>query len=87
MAEGSAPSREFWEYVMEYGDDNGDVLDPLEYDQILSMNDEKGIAIKEKGFAQEKIPVDKSHIKHPQIKFELKSSAQTSSAAMAGERQ
>ena len=35
-----APSEEFWNYMFEFDDDNGDVLDPLEYEQLLSIKDE-----------------------------------------------
>lgn len=35
----ASPSEEFWSYMLEFDDDNGDVLDPLEYEELLVMKD------------------------------------------------
>jgi hypothetical protein len=84
IAQAPAPSQEFWDYLAEYGDDNGDVIDPLEYDEILSMKDTEDMTIKEKPLAREESPVDQPHIRNADMKFEQKSSAQASSSAMKG---
>lgn len=72
------PSQEFWDYVEEYGDANGNVLDPLEYDQIINIkNDEK--------FALKDAPNDKAivtaKVRDADMKVEQKSSAVSSTAA------
>lgn len=40
-AGGVKPTQEFWDYMMEYSDEQGEILDPLEYDQIYSLKEEK----------------------------------------------
>lgn len=86
-----APPQEFWEYMAEYADDNGDVLDPLEYDQILSMKESDLAPGKDAGIADEqevvdKPVVDKVKVRNADMKFEHKSSLQGSSTGAKGAR-
>lgn len=41
LAGGAKPTQDFWDYMMEYSDEQGEILDPLEYDQIHSLKDEQ----------------------------------------------
>jgi len=84
VAQAPTPPQEFWDYLSEYGDDNGEVLDPLEYDQILSMKE--GVATPNSSVANEASPVDKPQVRNADMKYEPKSSAQASSSAMKGAR-
>ena len=34
-----APPPEFWQYLLEYGNDQGEVLDPLDLDTVSHMDD------------------------------------------------
>lgn len=36
LAKTLTPSQEFWQYMNDFGDENGDVIDPLEYSQIVN---------------------------------------------------
>jgi hypothetical protein len=38
----AAPSQEFWDYMAEFSDEKGDVLDPLELDEITATKDQEG---------------------------------------------
>lgn len=84
IANAPVPSQEFWEYMAEYGDDNGDVLDPLEYDQILSMKENDITPNKNTDIADQKNAVDKVKARNADMKFEQKSSLQNSSAGAKG---
>lgn len=91
IADAPIPSQEFWEYMADYADDNGDVLDPLEYDQILSMKETDVATNKETDIADEQVPVDKPgvdkvKVRSADMKFEHKSSLQGSSADAKGAR-
>lgn len=41
LAGGAKPTQDFWDYMMEYSDEQGEILDPLEYEQIHSLKDEQ----------------------------------------------
>lgn len=84
IAQAPTPPSEFWDYLAEYGDENGKLLDPLEYDQILSMkeNDDANSSVASLGNKSE--PVDKPTVRNADMKFEQTSSAQASSAAVKG---
>jgi hypothetical protein len=84
IAAAPTPLQEFWEYMAEYGDDNGDVLDPLEYDQILSMKDSDPTANIDADLADEPVVFAKPKIRNTDMKFGQKSSAQSSSADAKG---
>ncbi|GGY69898.1 hypothetical protein GCM10011613_12830 [Cellvibrio zantedeschiae] len=71
-ADAPPPSQEFWEYMIEYGDEKGEVLDPLEYDQILTMKDTD----KNESVEQEKLSMNKPRVKNTDMKNEHKSSVQ-----------
>ncbi len=89
LAGAPAPSQEFWEYMAEYSDDNGDALDPLEYDQILNMKETDVAQPKDADVTDtpiEKSVVDKVKVRNADMKFEQKSSLQSSSAAAKGAR-
>jgi hypothetical protein len=40
---GTAPSQEFWEYMADYSDENGEVLDPLAFDDVIAARDQNGV--------------------------------------------
>ncbi len=84
VAQAPAPSQEFWDYLTEYGDENGNVLDPLEYDQILSMKESDHANSSDEFFASEPESQDKPTTRNADMKFEKKSSVQASSSAMKG---
>jgi hypothetical protein len=86
FADSPKPSQEFWEYMAEYGDDNGNVLDPLEYDQILSLKDNDLEQNEDTNSTKEKASIDKPKIRNTDMKFEQKSSVQNSSTGVKGER-
>jgi hypothetical protein len=33
-----APSAEFWQYLLEFSDENGEVIDPMEFAQLQNMS-------------------------------------------------
>ena len=35
----TAPSQDFWEYMSDFSDENGEVLDPVEVDQMLDLKE------------------------------------------------
>jgi len=37
-----APSQDFWEYMNDFSDEDGEVLDPVEVDQMLSLKEARG---------------------------------------------
>lgn len=39
-----APPAEFWQYLLEYGNDQGEVLDPLDLDTVSHMDDKADAA-------------------------------------------
>lgn len=85
LAQAPAPSQEFWDYVEEYGDANGNVLDPLEYDQIVNSKHDEHLALKDvlNDKATDK-PIDKAidkiKVRDADMKFEQRSSAVSSGA-------
>ena len=76
------PSQEFWEYMEEYDDGSGELLDPLEYDEILEMknNSDEYNQFNELSTLEQ----NDIHIVNPNRKFAKKSSAQTSSKTAKG---
>ncbi len=84
LAQAPAPSQEFWDYVEEYGDANGNVLDPLEYDQIINIKSNEKLALKEAPQVNEQTSIDntidKVKVRNADMKFEQKSSAVSSGA-------
>jgi len=86
IADTSAPSQEFWEYMAEFGDDNGDILDPLEYDQIIGMKDGDLGQLRNTtdDAAKEKASSNKPKAGNTDMKLEQKSSLQNSSASAKG---
>lgn len=84
IAQAPAPSQEFWDYLSEYGDDNGNLLDPLEYDQILSMKESDDMDSKAASALSESEVLDMSKASSADMKIETKSSTQVSSSAVKG---
>jgi hypothetical protein len=82
IAQAPTPPPEFWDYLSEYGDENGELLDPLEYDQILSMKEMDEINSKDVPRVNE--TQDMPVVRNADMKFEQKSSAQASSSAVKG---
>ena len=79
-----SPSQEFWDYLTEYGDDNGNLLDPLEYDQMLSMKESDDANSKATSSVSETKALDKPKVRNADMKTEEKSSALASSSAVKG---
>lgn len=77
LAQTPAPSQEFWDYVEEYGDANGNVLDPLEYDQIINIKNDEKVALKD---APSDKGIDTAKVRDSDMKVEQKSSAVSSAA-------
>lgn len=73
-----APSQEFWDYVEEYGDANGNVLDPLEYDQIINIKNDEKFVLKD---ATNDKAIDTTKVRDADMKVEQKSSSVSSTAA------
>ncbi len=84
LALAPAPSLEFWDYVEEYGDANGNILDPLEYDQIINIKNDEKLTLKETPPANEQPSIDKTidkkKVRNADMKFEKSSSAASSRA-------
>lgn len=78
------PPQEFWDYLTEYSDDKGNVLDPLEYDQILSMKESDDENANDASEVDEPEVLDKPKARNADMKIEKKSSAQASSSAAKG---
>ncbi len=38
-ADVQAPSAEFWQYMLEFGNDKGEVIDPMEFAQLQQLPD------------------------------------------------
>lgn len=95
LAQAPVPSQEFWDYLEEYSDANGNVLDPLEFDQITNIKNDDKLAFKETLAANDRASIDKTigkktdktKLRSSDMKFEQKSSAVSSSttpSAMKG---
>jgi len=81
----AAPSQEFWEYMADYSDENGEVLDPLELDEAIAAKEQGGFDAEQKvKEASVKSTPDKSvpeqgSMKNADLKTIHKSSAATAS--------
>lgn len=42
IVQAAAPSQEFWEYMADYSDENGEVLDPLELEEAIAAREQGG---------------------------------------------
>lgn len=73
-----APSQEFWDYVEEYSDANGNVLDPLEYDQIINNKNDEKFGLKD---TTNDKAIDTTKVREADMKVEQKSSSVSSTAA------
>lgn len=80
IANGLKPSQEFLEYLAEYGDENGEVIDPLELDEILSMKEESAIEQKNAGLDHS---ADNHKVRNTDMKIEQKSSVQSSAQPLS----
>lgn len=82
LAGGAKPTQEFWDYMMEYSDEQGDVLDPLEYDQVHSLK-EQGTPVD--AATEKQIPLENanSQTKIMPTKF-TSSSSQSSRVSVKG---
>lgn len=78
FAQAPAPSQEFWDYIEEYGDANGNVLDPLEYDQITNIKNDEKFAFKD---APSDKAIDTTKVRDADMKVEQKSSVVSSGTA------
>lgn len=78
----SSPPQEFWEYFEEYSDDQGELLDPLDYEQMLIMKDSE----LETDIANEKPVYENEPGKHTvsSAAAKVKSSGQASSVSLKG---
>ena len=82
-----APSQDFWEYMNDFSDADGEVLDPVEVDQMLSLKEAHSDDI-DAGAEQEKIPTQARPVtgaKAMDASFPVKKlSGQSSSSVMSG---
>jgi len=80
MAFAAAPSQEFWEYMADYSDENGEVVDPLELDEAIAAKEqdlyEKEASIR---VESEKPALELGRVKSADLKAITRSSAATSS--------
>jgi hypothetical protein len=94
-AEAPSPAQDFWEYMIDFDDGTGDVIDPLEYDQLSNFKHDSAADIPDKKVDEtiNNASRDKSdmtlndiNIKPADLKFKTPSSAQTSSSVVKGAR-
>lgn len=81
MAYATAPSQEFWDYMADFSDENGEVIDPLELDEAISTKED---AFKtqqgEKETVEKSVPDEpQGHVKNAELKTTTGSSATTAS--------
>ena len=76
------PSQEFWEYMEEYDDGKGELVDPLEYDEILDMKNDSGEYDEPDELTNHQ--QQDTHGVNPNMKFAKKSSSQASSKTVKG---
>lgn len=79
-AQTPSPPQEFWEYLEEYSDDKGDLLDPLDYEQISAMKDEEESTAPELTAYENEL--DEKNV--APVAKRVKSSAHASSAQVKG---
>jgi hypothetical protein len=60
LALAPSPAKEFWDYVEEFGDQNGNVVDPLEFDQIVNLKNDANLAIDQGVAIDENLAIDES---------------------------
>ena len=82
------PSADFWEYMEDFGDETGNVLDPLEYDQLLNLkNDDLAESKNSTQDSNEKQDsADDATLRHADMKLSKKSLQQASSSTMTGDK-
>lgn len=73
------PSEDFWGYMQDFSDENGDVLDPIEYDQLLSMKNDD-VSQSEDQDDELDDSIDAKNVRHADMKIRTRSSTQTSSS-------
>lgn len=80
-----APSQDFWEYMNDFSDEDGEVLDPVEVDQMLSLKEARSdLPQDDAGAAQKpKLPATESRQTNTSINTRKSS---VSSSAMSGVR-
>ncbi len=84
----AAPSQEFWEYMADYSDENGEVVDPLELDEAIASKEQaeaeqpaKDTVVKSslvKSASDKSVP-EQGNMKNADLKATNKSSAATAS--------
>ncbi len=80
-----APSQDFWEYMVDFDDGSGDMLDPLEYDQLANIkNDVVADASAGGAHHDSDEKFDNPKIRNADMKMNTQSSAQASSVKMKG---
>lgn len=60
LALAQSPAQEFWDYVEEFGDQNGNVVDPLEFDQIVNLKNDSNFSIDEGVAIDERLAINES---------------------------
>ncbi|MES2823622.1 MAG: hypothetical protein V4732_08470 [Pseudomonadota bacterium] len=84
LAETPAPSQDFWEYMTDFDDENGSVVDPLEYDQLSNLKNSAATDLIENTSSDESEQKNHSNIRNTDMKLKVQSSIQSSSLAMKG---
>ncbi len=82
LAEAPGPSQEFWEYMTDFDDENGNVLDPLEYDQLSNL---KNSIVTEDNSKEDSEQKNYSSMRNTDMKLKAQLSRQSSSLMMRGE--
>lgn len=84
LAEAPVPSQDFWEYMTDFDDENGNVLDPLEYEELSNLKNSAATDLIENKGSDESEQQQNSNVSNTDMKLKAQSSIQSSSMAMQG---
>lgn len=79
LAWAASPSQEFWEYMADFSDENGEVLDPLELDEVVTAREQEQPEIPASNVKTANVVIDGDAIKKAQKSVTSKSSAPATS--------
>jgi hypothetical protein len=79
-------SKEFWEYMSDYGDETDNYLDPLEYELLVTMKNDESVNIDQASQSQQgpQENLDRPILRHADMRVEKRSSVKASSSEMRG---
>ncbi len=84
VAEAPALSQDFWEYMADFDDGSGGVLDPLEYDQLSNLKNDAAVNVTETNISADSEKKYNPELNNTDMKLNTRSSAQSSSLVMKG---